>query len=71
MKTIQHLIREAHRRSLWQVLGIFLAASWVVLQVVEVLTETAGLPTWTPAMALVALLLGLPMVLAERLAIGA
>jgi tetratricopeptide (TPR) repeat protein len=64
LEEIKKLIREVHRRSLWQVLGIFLAASWVVLQVVEVLTETAGLPDWTPSMALVLLLLGLPVCLA-------
>ncbi|MGI9626262.1 MAG: tetratricopeptide repeat protein [Longimicrobiales bacterium] len=64
MASIKNLIREIHRRSLWQVLGIFLAASWGVLQVVEVLTEAAGLPDWTPTMALVALLVGLPICLA-------
>lgn len=64
MNGLKELVREIHRRSLWQVLGIFLAASWGVLQVVEVLTETAGLPDWTPTMALVLLLLGLPMCLA-------
>ncbi len=64
MDRLKQLIHEVHRRSLWQVLGIFLAASWGVLQVVEVLTETAGLPDWTPTMALVLLLLGLPVCLA-------
>lgn len=64
MDRLKQLIQEVHRRSLWQVLGIFLAASWGVLQVVEVLTETAGLPDWTPTMALVLLLLGLPICLA-------
>jgi eukaryotic-like serine/threonine-protein kinase len=64
MNGLTELVREIHRRSLWQVLGIFLAASWGVLQVVEVLTETAGLPDWTPTMALVLLLIGLPMCLA-------
>ena len=64
MDGFKKLIHEIHRRSLWQVLGIFLAASWGVLQVVEVLTETAGLPDWTPSMALVLLLLGLPVCLA-------
>jgi tetratricopeptide (TPR) repeat protein len=64
MDFLKTLVREAHRRSLWQVLGIFLAASWGVLQVVEVLTETAGLPDWTPSMALVLLLIGLPICLA-------
>jgi tetratricopeptide (TPR) repeat protein len=64
MTTLRNLVHEIHRRSLWQVLGIFLAASWGVLQVVEVLTETAGLPDWTPTMALVLLMLGLPVCLA-------
>ncbi|MGD8495957.1 MAG: tetratricopeptide repeat protein [Gemmatimonadales bacterium] len=61
MKTIVH---EVHRRSLWQVLGIYLAGSWVVLQVVDQLVESAGLPEWVPSLALVLLLVGLPMVLA-------
>lgn len=64
METLRDFVREIHRRSLWQVLGIFLAASWGVLQVVELLTETAGLPDWTPTMALVLLMLGLPVCLA-------
>ncbi|MDH3206701.1 MAG: hypothetical protein OEO79_08815 [Gemmatimonadota bacterium] len=58
------LVAELHRRSLWQVMGIFLAGSWGALQVVEVMTETAGLPGWTPTMALVLLLVGLPVCLA-------
>jgi eukaryotic-like serine/threonine-protein kinase len=61
---LKRLILEIHRRSLWQVLGIFLAASWGVLQVVEFITDTVGLPDWTPAMAMVLLLLGLPVCLA-------
>ena len=64
MERIRQFIHEVHRRSVWQVLGIFLAVGWVVLQVVEVLTETAGLPDWTPTMALVLLLLGLPVCVA-------
>lgn len=64
MEPVKNLIHEIHRRSLWQILAIFLATSWAVLQVVEVLTETAGLPDWTPTMALVLLLIGLPICLA-------
>jgi tetratricopeptide (TPR) repeat protein len=60
---VNDLIREIHRRSLWQVLGIYGAASWGVLQVVEVVTNSVGLPDWTPAMALVLLLIGLPICL--------
>jgi hypothetical protein len=35
MHGFKKLINEIHRRSLWQVLGIYLAGSWVALQVVE------------------------------------
>ncbi len=61
MKT---LIHEIHRRSLWQVLGIYLAVSWVAIQVVETLTQSAGLPDWVPPGAIVLLVIGLPIVMA-------
>ncbi|MGB1658364.1 MAG: hypothetical protein ACPHO4_13535, partial [Longimicrobiales bacterium] len=64
MNRIKEFIHEIHRRSLWQVLGIFLASSWGVLQAVEFVTDFAGLPDWTPAMALVLLMVGLPICLA-------
>jgi len=60
---MKKLIHEVHRRSLWQVLGIYMAGSWVVLQVVDQLVESAGLPDWVSAFALVLLLIGLPIVL--------
>lgn len=63
MTLFKSLIHEAHRRSLWQVLGIYLAVSWVVIQVVETLTESAGLPDWVPPFSLVLLLIGLPIVM--------
>lgn len=61
---MKQLFQEAHKRSLWQVLGIYMAGSWVVLQVVDQLTESAGLPEWVPSFALVLLLIGLPIVIA-------
>jgi tetratricopeptide (TPR) repeat protein len=64
---IRGLIREAHRRSVWQVLSIYLVTSWVVLQVVETLMESAGLPDWVAPFALVLLLIGLPIVLATAI----
>ena len=60
---MKSLIKEIHRRSLWQVLGVYLAASWVALQVVEQLTTAAGLPDWVQPFALVLLVVGLPIVL--------
>ena len=37
---------ERRGRSLWQVLGIYAAVSWVCLQVVDVLAQNIGLPSW-------------------------
>lgn len=64
MSLVKRLIHEVHRRSLWQVLAIYLAISWFVLQVVEVLTGAYGLPPWFPGLAAALLFIGLPFVLA-------
>lgn len=64
MSGLKRLIGEIHRRSLWQVLGVYIAGSWAALQVVDVLAETAGLPEWFPSFALGLLIIGLPVVLA-------
>ncbi len=67
MSRLKQLIQEIHRRSLWQVLGIYVAVSWVVFQVVQTLTEGLGLPDWVPPVAFVLLLIGLPIVMATAL----
>lgn len=64
MHFLRKLIRDIHRRSVWQILGIYLAGSWGVLQVVDYMTQFAGLPEWTPSMAFVLLLVGLPITVA-------
>ncbi|MEN8376859.1 MAG: tetratricopeptide repeat protein [Gemmatimonadota bacterium] len=61
---MKKVINEVHRRSLWQVLGLYLAAAWMVLQVVDVIGNNFGLPDWVPPAALSLLLVGLPIVLA-------
>jgi TolB-like protein/Flp pilus assembly protein TadD len=58
------IIHEIHRRSLWQVLGIYLVVGWIVLQVVDVLAQNMGLPEWVFPFAIVLLVIGLPIVLA-------
>jgi len=67
MHPVKNLIREAHRRSLWQVLSVYLVGSWGALQVVESVTENAGLPDWVPPFALILLIIGLPIVLATAI----
>lgn len=64
MPRLTDIIHEIHRRSLWQVVGIYLVVSWIALQVVDVLQQNFGLPEWFPAFALGLLVLGLPIVVA-------
>jgi eukaryotic-like serine/threonine-protein kinase len=61
---ILYLVREVHRRSLWQVLAMYLVASAAIYEVVVNLVEGLGLPHWVAPSALILLLLGLPLVLA-------
>ena len=61
---MKNLIHEVHRRSLWQVLGIYLAGSWIALQIVETLSESMTLPDWVQGFSVILLVLGLPVVLA-------
>jgi TolB-like protein len=53
-----------YRNSLWKVLGLYAAGSWLVLQVVDVLAQNAGLPPWVFNLALILLVIGLPIVAA-------
>lgn len=64
MRMIRDMIREIHRRSIWQVLGIYGLGSWAVYQVVLGVYEGVGLPDWVPTTAILLLLVGLPIVLA-------
>jgi tetratricopeptide (TPR) repeat protein len=64
MTGLRRILHEVHGRSLWQVLGIYLAASWVALQVVDQIVESLALPPWVNPFAVVLLIIGLPIVLA-------
>ena len=64
MERLRQLIHEIHRRSLWQVLGIYVVASWAVLGGVDTLGGAVGLPGWFLPVALALLVVGLPIVLA-------
>jgi serine/threonine-protein kinase len=61
---LKQLIREIHRRSLWQVLLVYIGGALVGYQAIQALTEGLGLPGWFPAMAIVLFIVGLPIVLA-------
>jgi hypothetical protein len=44
LSRLERLIDEIHRRSLWQVLGIYLVGAWVAVQGIAVLGYGLGLP---------------------------
>ena len=62
-----NFLQEIHRRSLWQVLGIYLGVSWLALQVVNEIGDAVGLPQWVSAGALVLLIIGLPIIVTTTL----
>jgi tetratricopeptide (TPR) repeat protein len=64
MSDLKRLVRDLHRRSLWQVLLVYLTASWVVYQIALDLAEGLGLPDWVAPTVLILLMVGLPVVLA-------
>jgi TolB-like protein len=70
MNRFTKLIREIHRRSIWQVLGIYVVGSWLVLQVVDTLAGALNLPDWAPPLALFLLIIGLPIVIATAVIQG-
>jgi tetratricopeptide (TPR) repeat protein len=63
MTSIRRTLQEAHRRNLWRVLGIFVGGGWAVLQVIDLFIDRGFVPEWLFAGALVAMVIGLPLVL--------
>lgn len=70
MSRLRDLIDEIQRRSLWQVLLIYVGGSLVGYQAIQALTEGLGLPGWFPALAIVLFIVGLPIVLATSFVQG-
>jgi tetratricopeptide (TPR) repeat protein len=64
MQRIRQLIIEAHRRSIWQVLAVYVFGAWAVYQIIAEVTDRLGMPEWVPGFAIVLFLIGLPIVLA-------
>ncbi|MGD8869589.1 MAG: tetratricopeptide repeat protein [Gemmatimonadales bacterium] len=67
MNGINGLIDKLQRRSIWQVLGIYVFGSWIALQVVDVLGNNFDVPTWFPRFTLALLVIGFPVVLVTAL----
>lgn len=61
---IQRLLEEIHRRSMWQILGVYLGTSWGTLEVLSELIDRLILPESVFRVAIVLLAVGLPIILA-------
>ena len=59
-----------NKRTLWQVLAVYVGASWVILQVVDIVKDNLGLPDWVFPLALLLLLIGLPIIIATAVVQG-
>ncbi len=70
MTELNRLSRDGRLRSFWQVLAVYIGASWVVLQVVDVVKDNMGLPDWVFPSALILLLIGLPIMLGTAIIQG-
>lgn len=58
------LVERLKKARIVQVLAVYLGASWVVLQIADVLQESVGLPQWISGLAVLLLLIGLIIILA-------
>jgi len=59
---LDYILKSTPRSSIWRVLAIYLAGSWVALEVVQGIVDAGNLPDWLPGMALVLLIIGFPIV---------
>lgn len=57
------LFERLKRARIFQVLAVYLGASWMVLQIADVLQDAVGLPSWVSALAVLLLLIGLIIIL--------
>ena len=57
-----HLGRELRRRRVLHSVGLYLAGSWLILQIFDVALLEVGFPQWTMALSVWLVIVGLPMV---------
>ncbi len=67
MPPLKRLLKEVHKRSLWQLLASYIVGAWLVLQIAETLTSLIGLPLWFGTSVIALLAFGLVLVLTTGL----
>lgn len=60
---MNRLLSELRRRNVFRVAAAYLVAAWLVMQVIAVISDAAGMPDWADSLALILLIAGLPVVL--------
>ena len=63
IRSFRNLWRELRRRRVVHAAGIFLAAGWLILQVVDVVLTQLGLPAWSVSLLAWLVFLGFPIIL--------
>ncbi len=63
MSDIRQILREIHRRSLWQTFAFYIVISVVVYEVSSSIAVRRGLPDWFMLLSLILLIVGLPIVM--------
>ncbi len=58
---MSNFFTELRRRKIWWVAGVYIAASWIIMQVVGFVEEPLRLPDWADTLAIVLLMAGLPV----------
>ena len=58
-----NLIGELKRRNVFRVGAVYVVVGWIILQVVETVSDPLGLPPWTEAFFIVLMAVGLPIAL--------
>jgi TolB-like protein/Flp pilus assembly protein TadD len=62
-KHIRHFWRELHRRRVLHAIGIYLAGSWLLLQIFDVALKQIGMPEWAMTLSVWLIFVGAPLVL--------
>jgi hypothetical protein len=63
LSDIRQILREIHRRSLWQTFAFYIVISVVVYEVSSSIAVRRGLPDWFMLLSLILLIVGLPIVM--------
>ncbi len=60
---LKRLLHEVHRRSVWQVLAIYLVCAWVAFEVSRAISDRHDLPSWLTLLFIGLLAIGLLFVM--------